>query len=683
MSDKQNSTTDLFHEFEPTSTREWEDLLKRDLKGGDYKQKLTWKSIEGFEVLPFYRKEDVEHLSRIRQNIEVKTPAQWAFCEPIDASDPAAANRQAREAIDGGAESLWFTVLMDADEGVLGGDITGTHVQNLDDLKTLLEGIDLEKTGVVFNSGAGSPGIVGLVKSFLKSYGESTTHSADTKSAPTSQRVPLGKRVTFSFLFDPFTFMAHRGRLPLPEKRLDTVIEQMASEEDFMTLAADGAFYHNCGATIVQELGIALAIGSEFLARVPENSREKAAKQFWMHLSSGSLYFPEIAKLRAVRLLWNRVLDGYKIENRKPLIIHASTSKWNKAIADSHNNMLRATTEATSAAVGGADRITVHPYNTYFEQTDDFSRRIARNVSHILDEEVHLSAVENPSDGSYYIEVLTDEIAKKAWEFFQLIERQGGFQKAVEGKIIQGEIGRSRLAKDEALATRKLTLTGVNITPDTEQELPKDLFKSTPVDSLYQSTGEPNINPDKLIESLTNSLDNGATLGDVINTFLQPQKQLYPALKSYRTAQRFEEIRLATQLFEKKRGKKVSVQLVPIGDLKMRKARATFSRNFLGCAGFEVNNPPGYETVEEAASDLSGSDADLFVLCGADDAYPELAQPFVKAFSSDDTVTLLAGNPKENADQYREAGIDYFIYMGVNMLDVLKEIQKKIGIDSE
>jgi len=676
MAEEKARKNNLFREFEPTTTDEWEKILKRDLKGADYKQKLTWKSIEGFEVLPFYRQEDLENLSRIQQKIDIDTPAKWEMCEPVDAADPKMANRQAKEAVEAGAGSLWITLQLHADEGMLGGDITGTHIQNLEHLNTLLDGIDLQKTGIVFDSGAGSPGLLGLVKAFLRSSEE--THHGSSVSRSSS---PF-KRGVISFMFDPFTFMAHRGRLPLPGEELDSVIHQMVSEDEFMTLAADGAFYHNCGATIVQELGIALSIGSEFLARVPQTEREKTARQFWMYLAAGSLYFPEIAKLRAGRLLWNRVLDGYEIEDRDTLTIHCTTSAWNKAIADPHTNMLRATTEATSAAVAGVNRITVHPYNSHFEEPDTFSRRIARNAHHILDEEVHLSMVENPADGSYYIEVLTDEIAKKAWKFFQLIEKQGGFQKAIEGNIIQGEIGRSRLKKDEALATRKLAMTGVNITPDTEQELPKELYRSTSVDSLHQSDAEPEIDTDNLIESLTNALGDNATLGDVINSFLQPQKQLYPALKPYRAAQRFEEIRVATQNFEQKRGKKVKVQLIPVGDPKMRKARATFSRNFLGCAGFEIKNPLGYETIDEAAGKLRDSDFDIFVLCGSDDAYPDLVKSFCDHFGNG-SLTILAGNPREKAEDYRETGIDFFIYMGVNMIEVLEEIQQKIGIGSE
>ncbi|REL24797.1 hypothetical protein DYD21_16685 [Rhodohalobacter sp. SW132] len=651
MSDKEEN---LFAEFEPTSTEKWEEVLTKDLKGADYKEKLKWQSIEGIEALPFYRKEDLEKLPHLKNGVEIKTPAKWQFCEVIDKPDPAEANRLAKKAINSGADSLWFTITISPDEGVLGGDIAGTHLQNLEDLKILLDDIDLEKTDVVFDSGAGSVGILGLMKAFMQ-------HSEGTSPQ-------------FSFLFDPFTYMAYHGRLPVEESRLNSIIGQMADESGFKTLAADGAFYHNCGATIIQELGIVLSIGSEFLARIPENKREQAAKQFWMHLSAGSLYFPEIAKFRAVRLLWNRVLDGYEIENREPLMIHASTSKWNKAIADPHNNMLRATTEATAAAVGGAKRITVHPYNTHFEQTDDFSHRIARNVSHILDEEVHLSAVENPSDGSYYIEVLTDEIAKKAWKFFQLIEKQGGYQKAVEAKIIQGEVGRSRKSKEEALATRKLVLTGVNNYADTEQDLPDELFRSTPVDSLHQSLKNPEINSERLVESLSSAYSEGATIGDVVDSFLNPQKQLYPALKPYRAAVPFEELRLRTQKIRKERGREITVRLIPIGNKKIRKARASFSQNYLECAGFRVKSHTGFDSVDEAAGELNPNSSDMFVLCSSDDEYSELVPDFCAAFGGEATL-ILAGYPKDNVDQFRETGIDFFIYSGSNMLNTLKEIQ--------
>jgi len=662
MSDSDIKTDPLFTEFEPVSTEKWEDVLTRDLKGADYKKKLAWNSIEGIDVLPFYRKEDLENLPHLAEGIDINTPSKWQFCEPIDKADPAEANAAAKQALENGSDALWFRIRFDPDEGMLGGDISGIRVQDLDDMKTLLDGIDLKTTQVVFDSGVGSPGVLALIHAMMD-------ESDDIAES-------------FSFLFDPFTYIAGHGRLSLPENQLNSVINQMVDSPMSDTLAADGAFYHNCGATIIQELGIALSIASEYLANVPEDKREQTAKKIWMHLSAGSLYFPEIAKFRAARLLWTRVLDGYNLDSDIPLTVHTSTSMWNKSIADPHNNMLRATTEATSAAVGGANRITIHPYNTTFEASDTFSRRIARNVSHILDEESHLTAVDNPGDGSYYVEMLTDEIAKKAWEFFQLIEKQGGFQKAVEADIIQVEVGKSRKAKEEALNTRELVLTGVNNYPDADQELPDNLFQSTPVDSLPQTDSEPEIDKDHLIDSLTAAFKNGASVGDVISSFLIPQKQLNTALKTYRAAKPFEELRLRTQSLAKSRGKNLSAHLIPIGNKRMRKARATFSQNYLGCAGLQVKNHLGFESVEEAAKDISIDDADIFVLCSSDEEYPDLVADFCKKFGND-SVLILAGYPKDHLESFKEAGIDLFIYSGSNILETLSEVQDKLGIDSE
>jgi len=662
MSDSDIKTDPLFTEFEPASTEKWEDVLTRDLKGADYKKKLAWNSIEGIDVLPFYRKEDLENLPHLAEGIDINTPSKWQFCEPIDKADPAEANAAAKQALENGSDALWFRIRFDPDEGMLGGDVSGIRVQDLDDMKTLLDGIDLKTTQVVFDSGVGSPGVLALIQAMMD-------ESDDIAES-------------FSFLFDPFTYIAGHGRLSLPENQLNSVINQMVDSPMSDTLAADGAFYHNCGATIIQELGIALSIASEYLANVSEDKREQAAKKIWMHLSAGSLYFPEIAKFRAARLLWTRVLDGYNLDSDIPLTVHTSTSMWNKSIADPHNNMLRATTEATSAAVGGANRITIHPYNTTFEASDTFSRRIARNVSHILDEESHLTAVDNPGDGSYYVEMLTDEIAKKAWEFFQLIEKQGGFQKAVEADIIQVEVGKSRKAKEEALNTRELVLTGVNNYPDADQELPDNLFQSTPVDSLPQTDSEPEIDKDHLIDSLTAAFKNGASVGDVISSFLIPQKQLNTALKTYRAAKPFEELRLRTQSLAKSRGKNLSAHLIPIGNKRMRKARATFSQNYLGCAGLQVKNHLGFESVEEAAKDISTDDADIFVLCSSDEEYPDLVADFCKKFGND-SVLILAGYPKDHLESFKEAGIDLFIYSGSNILETLSEVQDKLGIDSE
>lgn len=663
MSDHKSDTKNLFEEFSPTSIEEWEKVLERDLNGANYKEKLKWQTLEGIDVQPFYRKEDLKSVAHYQKNVLPDTPADWKISEEIFAADPSKANQMAKEAVENGANAVRFTVRPTHDEGLLGPDIAGVQVHNLDDMSLLLDGIDPSKTEIIFDSGPGSAGILAMVRAYLETAGKNQQQYGSV----------------FSFLYDPFTFMAGHGRLPIAGNELNSTLTQMSKTDGFKSLAADGSFYHNCGATIVQELGIALAIGSEYLARIPAELRQQASGKFWMQLAAGSLYFPEIAKFRAARLLWNRVLDGYEIEDRNPLNLHVKTSEWNKSAADPYNNMLRATTEAMSAAVGGADYITIQPFDAVYDEPNHFSRRIARNISHILEHESHIPKVANPSDGSYYIEKLTDQIAQNAWKFFQMIEKQGGFQKAIEAKIIQGEVARARKEKDEAIATRKLILTGVNNYPNSEEKIPDRLHKSIPVDSLKQSKNKPEVDPDKLIDDLSELFKNGIFLGDVVHSFINLQKQLYPALVTYRAAEVFEKMRLITQQYETKQGKKLTAQLVPVGNKKMRKARASFSQNYLECGGISVINLPGYETINDALSELKSSGAEIFVLCGSDDEYPELVPEFCSGLNKN-SILILAGYPKNKIEEYSDMGIHLFIYSGSNMIQTLKEIQEKAGI---
>jgi len=230
-------------------------------------------------------------------------------------------------------------------------------------------------------------------------------------------------------------------------------------------------------------------------------------------------------------------------------------------------------------------------------------------------------------------------------------------------------------------------LTGVNNYPNSEEKIPDRLHKSIPVDSLKQSKNKPEVDPDKLIDDLSELFKNGIFLGDVVNSFINLQKhsfinlqkQLYPALVTYRAAEVFEKMRLITQQYETKQGKKLTAQLVPVGNKKMRKARASFSQNYLECGGISVINLPGYETINDALSELKSSGAEIFVLCGSDDEYPELVPEFCSGLNKN-SILILAGYPKNKIEEYSDMGIHLFIYSGSNMIQTLKEIQEKAGI---
>lgn len=327
--------------------------------------------------------------------------------------------------------------------------------------------------------------------------------------------------------------------------------------------AINAARFHENGATSVEELAFALAEGVERLAAAADPGFEAASLVFVF--ATGSNYFFEIAKLRAARMLWAQAVSAFGVAAPEAarMRIHARTALANKSIYDPYTNLLRATTEALSAVIGGCDSLTVMPAR--------FSPRLARNVQLVLKEECHLDGVADPAGGSYYVEALTDALAREAWQLFQQVEERGGFA-AAEGFIAE-RLAASRAAKEKALATRRRVLVGVNNYPDLGERVLSD------VTDLAQA--------------------------------------------EWRMARAFEEIRLRTERHAANSGRAPRVLLLKRGDLKMRMARATFCQNFFGCAGFEI--------VESAEIDPA---ADLIVLCSSDPEYLELAREIVPQTSA-------------------------------------------------
>lgn len=355
------------------------------------------------------------------------------------------------------------------------------------------------------------------------------------------------------------------------------------------------------GANAVQELAFAVAQGVELLAAGVPPPVEFV-------FAAGTKYFVEIAKLRAMRLAWAQATAAFGIagEEADPRI-HVRTSRLNKSIYDPYANLLRVTTEAMSAALGGCDTLAVEAFG--------FSPHLAENVQRVLREESHLDAVADPAAGSYYVEALTDALAEAAWKLFQAVEAEGGYAKALASGFIESSLAESRAALRKAVALRRRTLVGVNNYPDVNEK-------------------EPAIAP--------------------------------PAYM--RLAEPFEKIRRRTAAHAKRIGRYPKVLLVQRGDLKMRMARANFCLNFLACAGFDIAE----------ASEYAASDADLIVLCSSDPEYPALAQEVCPAVQ---VPVLIAGNPKDQIDALKAAGVRGFIHLGSDAVETLAGLQDALGME--
>lgn len=392
---------------------------------------------------------------------------------------------------------------------------------------------------------------------------------------------------------------------------------QTAQDAAFPATAIRADDLHDSGAHAVQELGYALAEGIERLRTLAGAvGVDKAAGQVEFVYAVGSNYFFEIAKLRAARMLWAQAVAAFgpKSLDSCAARLHVRTSRLNKSIYDHNTNLLRVTTEAMSAVIGGCDTLSIEPFG--------FTPHLALSVQRVLREEAHLDAVEDPAGGSYYIEALTDALARNAWKLFQAVEAEGGYSKALAAGSIEKALAETRAARRKAVASRRRTLVGVNNYPNLREKTPE-------------------------AEALPPFAD-----------------AAFPAL---RLAEPFEKIRERTARHAALTGRYPKVLLLKHGDRKMRMARANFSLNFLGCAGFNI----------VAAEEYEGTDADLIVLCSSDPEYLALAQEVCPRVSA---PVLVAGNPKDQIDALKAAGVQGFIHIQCDAVQTLTEWQTRLGM---
>jgi methylmalonyl-CoA mutase len=416
----------LFQEFPPVSTEQWEEIIIKDLKGADYQKKLAWRTDEGFQVRPYYRAEDLDSLHYLEtlpnhfpytRGFKTKDN-NWKIVQEITEKDPKKANAIAVNALNKGADSVSFCT---------------KNVNSYQDLKSLLQNIDLEKKGVQFRCASS---YIEFTKWFVQYIEEQKFDKT---------------KIVGAIDFDAIIFALKKGKFYREkETDLQEVVELLSLTSElpnFKIINVNGLAMHNAGATVVQELGYALAVANEYLAYATNKgiASEKIAAKMQFTLSVGSNYFMEIAKLRAARLLWATLIEQYHpaCNCAYHLTLNTVASSWNKTLYDPYVNMLRSTTEAMSAALGGADSIALKPFDIAYKQEDEFSSRISRNTQIILKEESYFNKIVDPAAGSYYIENLTNSIIEHAWKLFQDTEKEGGFVAAMETGRIKSEIEQS------------------------------------------------------------------------------------------------------------------------------------------------------------------------------------------------------------------------------------------------
>lgn len=617
-----DSKEKLFSDFTAPSAQQWREKIEVDLKGADYQKKMVWRTNEGFSMEPFYRKEDVEGLSLVNA-----LPGQYPYVRGNKAADnawhvrqdikcgdcPKAANAKALDVLNRGVDSLGFI-------------IPGEKVEK-DYVEALLEGILADCVELNFRTCQRcSVKLANILVDLFNAKGYDKS------------------RLEGSISFDPIEKMLMKGKdteklLPVAKELVETLKDFPA----FRAVAVNAYKLTDAGAYSYQDLGYALAWGNEYMTCLTEAGvpAALAAENIKFNLGINGVYFMEIAKLRAARMLWANIVGQYTdCKEAAKMHVCAYTTTFNQTVFDSYVNMLRSQTEAMSAALGGVESMVVVPFDAPYETPTDFAERIARNQQLLLKDECHFDRMVDVAGGSYFIEQLTKSLSEQAWKLFLSVEEQGGFLAAVKTGAVQGVINETNAKRHADAGKRKEFLLGTNQFPNfTEKSEGKQ-----PVECCCAS-----------------SCGCGETTG-------------IPAIKGGRLASEFETLRLTTE-----KASKVPVAfMLTIGNLAMRQARAQFSCNFLAAAGYKVVDNLGFKTVEEGVDAALKADADIVVLCSSDDEYAEYAIPAFQCLNGR-AMFVVAGAPACMED-LQKAGIENFIHVRVDQMKTLKEYNAKLGI---
>lgn len=622
-------------DFAPVSKQTWKDKIIADLKGADFDKKLVYRAPEGFSIQPFYRREDLRGLKTT-----VSAPGQfpyvrgtrtnndWSVRQNICACKNARkANQKALEVLNKGINSLGFC--LDKDK------------LNYHFIKVLLKDIHAEAISINFDiCPCAAPKLANILVRYYGRMGYDF------------------KAVYGSINVDPMKGMLLKGKDLTREQVQQKLVETVNAAKtlvNYRVVGVNSVIINNSGAYATQELAYALAWGAEYMTMLTEAGvpNYRAARAIRFNMGIGGNYFMEIAKFRAGRLLWAKIVEQYKenifttaLRDGAKMNVSASTSRFNMTIFDAYVNLLRSQTETMSAALAGVDEITVTPFDVTYEQPTDFAERIARNQQLLLKEEAHFDKVVDPAAGSFYLENLTASLAEEAWKQFLAIQEQGGLFEMVKAGKVQEAVAANLKTRLQDVARRKEVLLGSNQFPNFTEKAGK-----------------------KIKEQGTKNKDQKSPC----SCSASDPCSLLPTLPIARAAEEFESLRLETEAAPHQ---PVAFMLT-IGNLAMRIARAQFSCNFLACAGYKVIDNNGFKSVHDGIKAARKAKADIIVLCSSDDEYAAYAPQAWLELEGAPELFIVAGAPACMED-LQKLGIQNFIHVRCNVLETLKAFNKQL-----
>ncbi len=694
----------------PPTFEEWKTKVEADLKGALFEKRLITKTYEDIELQPIYTKKDVGGLKLQNEFPGIKNfkrnsnttgyfKKAWNINQNIKIADVKKFNTSLKTALANGQNCINITIDTATKLGLNAseaeskqvGDL-GLSISTLKDLENALEGVDITKFPIIIEGGFN---LLPLLFAFAQ-----------------KQNINL-KDLSGVITADPFALLVEQTKLPFSIKsifdNLGYAIKWTKSKKLKIKLIEVSTLpYSNGGANAVQEIAFAMATATDYINSLQERKVKAidVINNIVFTFGISTNYFMEIAKFRAARILWNNIAEAYGVPSQK-LDIHfnAKTSSYYQTIFDPYVNMLRTTTEAFSAILGGVESITTAPFDDLFAYHSDFSGRLARNTQIILKEESHLDKVIDAAGGSFYIETLTKQLAEKSWELFKTIEDKGGMFNSVKEGYVQELVSEVAEKRKKDVNKRKSVIVGTNMFANLKEEKPKTkrinqkYFRKKRIEQLenhrkdisskeYKSALKEldtfnKSSSQEIIEAEINAFLKGATIGEVSKYIFTKEKEIenIPKLNNKRAAEGFENLRNISLNIKKKTGSYPKVFLATMGTLKEYKPRADFSRGFFEVGGFEVIYSEGFNDVKLAIKEAFKQKAKAIVICSTDDNYNKLVPEFTKEMKNKKSriPLILAGYPKDKIEEYKNLGIDEFIFLSADAYEILSSLLKKIG----
>jgi methylmalonyl-CoA mutase len=612
---------DLTEDFAPIDEAQWRALVDASLKGRPF-DSLRSKTADGIVIEPVYA--PATDARAVPAGPPREAAEYWTLTQRIDFPETTPANQQILDDLENGASGLSLVLPGSVSAGAYGVAVSDTR-----SIEQLFDGVELDFISLRLDGGRNGRDLALLV---LDEY---------------KRRLLDLSRCRLDLGLDPLGALALNGtivnRVELTSRTGDMFTRARNMDHVGGVFCADARVYHGAGASEAQELALALATAVDYLRMLEDAGIDPAdsAPQTSMLLSADADQFLTMAKLRAARLLWARLLQASGLE-ASPLTLHVETAQRMMSRRDPHVNLLRSTSAAFAAGVGGADSVTVLPFTHALGLPDAMARRMARNTQSLLLEESRLGRVEDAAAGSGYVETLTTQLAREAWTLFQSVERDGGMMAYLQTGKPQALIAATRAQRDKDIARRKIALTGVSEFPNLNQPAVRTVSMQVPED---WSTGSP-------------------WKADMITC--EP-------FALHRLAEPFERLRDAADAHQAATGERPKVFLATLGTPADFTVRATWMANLLASGGIEA--------VTGTLDEFQSSGLAVACLCSSDAIYATEAEATAQTLSRlGATTVMMAGRPGNIEALLRDAGVNDFAYAGQDVIELLARLHKQLGV---